>query len=97
MTDKELKKLNRAELLELLLAQTRENELLQQKLEEAEAALADRQLRINKAGNIAQAALEINAVMEAAQAAAQQYVENIARMEAEIRLKYEELMGKNCD
>ena len=42
MTDKELKRLSRTELLELLLEQTRQRELLEQRLEEAEKKLADR-------------------------------------------------------
>ena len=39
MTEKELRKLGRAELLELLLEQTREFEALEQRLNAAEAAL----------------------------------------------------------
>ena len=77
MTEKELKRLSRAELLELLLIQTRETEQLRRKLEKAEAALADRQLRLSNAGDLAQAVLSINGVMEAAQAAAQQYLRDV--------------------
>lgn len=92
MTDKELKRLSRAELLELLLEQTKKVERLQKKLEEAEAALEDRRLRINNAGNLAQAVLEINGVMEAAQAAAAQYLENMAAMEAETKARCERML-----
>ena len=92
MTEKELKKLSRAELLELLLIQTRETERLTRQLEKAEKMLTDRQLRLDKAGDIAQAALAINGVMEAAQAAARQYLDNIARMEEETRLRCEKLL-----
>jgi len=88
MTEKELKRLSRAELLELLLIQTRETEQLRRKLEKAEAALADRQLRLSNAGDLAQAVLSINGVMEAAQAAAQQYLDNIIQMEQEARIRY---------
>ena len=83
MTDKELKKLSRAELLELLLVQSKEIEHLRSRLEKAEQRLADRELRVQEAGDIAQAALAVNGVMEAAQAAAKQYLDNIARMEQE--------------
>ena len=92
MTDKELKRLSRTELLELLLAQTKEAERLARKLEKAEQMLADRQLQINKAGDIAQAALAVNGVMEAAQAAAQQYLDNIIRMEQETRLRCKKIL-----
>lgn len=94
MTDKELKRLSRTELLELLLQQTRERERLEQKLEEAEQKLADRQLQMEKAGDIAQAALQINGVMEAAQAAAQQYLENIERMERQTRQRCDQMLLK---
>lgn len=85
MTDKELKKLSRAELLELLLFQTRETERLRAQLKAAEEALADRRLRMDRAGDLAKAVLDINGVMEAAQAAANQYLENMAAMERETK------------
>ena len=87
MTEKELKKLSRMDLLKLLMLQTKENERLQAELDAANAKLADRTLRVNRAGSIAKAALEINGVMEAAQAAAQQYLDNIKLVEAETRRK----------
>lgn len=92
MTDKELKRLSRTELLELLLMQTKETERLTKKLEQAEALLSDRQLRLDKAGDIAHAALEINGVMEAAQAAAQQYLDNVIRMDQESAQRAEKIM-----
>ena len=92
MTEKELKRLSRSELLELLLLQTRETERLQKKLEAAEKQLADRNLCLEKAGDIAHAALEINGVMEAAQAAARQYMDNIARMEQETAQRCEKML-----
>ena len=77
MTDKELRRLSRKDLLELLIAQGRELDTLKAELEDARAALHDRQIRIDNAGSIAEAALQLNGVFEAAQAAAQQYLENI--------------------
>lgn len=93
MTEKELKKLNRAELLELLLAQTRETERLQRKLEKAESMLSDRYLQVQKAGDLAHAVLQINKVMDTAQAAAQQYLDNIARMEEETKQRCEKMLA----
>ena len=51
MADKDLKRLSRTELLELLLQQTRERERLEQKLEEVQRQLADRQIRLEKAAS----------------------------------------------
>ena len=80
MTDKELKRLSRSELLEMLIAQMKEHEALQSRLELAEAQLNDRQIAVEKAGTLAEASLSLNGVFEAAEAAAQQYLENIERM-----------------
>lgn len=87
MTSKELKRLSRADLLELLLAQTRETETLKKKLQEAEEELENRRFRMSNAGSLAEAMVEINNVMAAAQSAADQYLENIAAMEEEARKK----------
>ena len=70
MTDKELHKLNRKELLELMLDQSRQLDDLREQLRQAQEQLASRQLLLNKAGSIAEASLQLNRVFEAAQAAA---------------------------
>lgn len=83
MTDKELKRLSRSELLELLIAQKEENEKLNRQLKEARAMLDDRRIHMEKAGTMAAAALELNGVFEAADRAARQYLENIRIMARE--------------
>ena len=80
MTEKELKKLNRKQLLELLLKQTEMTEELQRRLEATEAKLHSRTIAEREAGSIAEAAMKLNGVFEAAEAAAAQYLENIKRM-----------------
>ena len=59
MTEKELRKLGRAELLELLLEQAREFEALEQRLNAAEAALQSQQLQLETCGSIAEASLKL--------------------------------------
>lgn len=83
MKEKELKKMSRADLLELLIEQTEENERLRAKLERATALLDERYIKIQEAGSIAKAALELNKVFEAADAAAQQYLESVRRLAEE--------------
>ena len=77
MTEKELKRLSRADLLEMLIDQSREMEMLRQRLEAAEAALARREIIIGSAGSIAEASLKLNGIFEAAQAACEQYIDNV--------------------
>ena len=80
MTDKDLRRLSRGELLEVLIAQAAENDQLKNRLEQAEVQLRDRKIAINNAGSLAEAALSLNGVFQAAEAAAQQYLENIERI-----------------
>lgn len=70
MTDKELRRLSRAELLELLLEANRENERLRSKLQKTKELLDARTIEIENAGSIAEAALALNGVFQAAQQAA---------------------------
>ena len=83
MTDKELRRLSRSELLEMLIAQTAEKDQLKTRLEQAEAQLLDRRIAIDKAGSLAEAAMSLNGVFQAAEAAAQQYLENIQRISSQ--------------
>ena len=75
MTDKELRKLKRVELLELLIEQATEIEELRRELEEARQALKNRQVYL-------QEALRINEVFAAADRAAQDYLENVRALAA---------------
>ena len=72
-----LRKLNKLQLLELLAQQERELQSLRKELEEKSAALEDRRIRIEQAGSIAEASLRLNEVFEAAQRAADQYLESL--------------------
>ena len=92
MTDQELRKLSRKDLLELLISQSRERDTLQAELEEVKAELRSRRICIEHAGSIAEASLQLNGVFEAAQAAAQQYLENICQ-----RSEYGEEAFTECE
>lgn len=76
MAGKDLRKLSKTDLLELLIEQGRENLALKAKLEKAEAELAERRLHMEQSGSIAEAALKLSGVFEAAQKAIDLYREN---------------------
>ena len=59
MTEKDLRKLNRYQLLELLLVQTKRVEELQARLEEAEKQLNEQDLKMSSMGSIAEASLQL--------------------------------------
>lgn len=75
-----LRKLRRADLLEMLIEQGKEVEALRTQVEELQKKLDEKTIRLEQAGNIAEAALKLNGVFEAAQAAAQQYLESVQEM-----------------
>lgn len=75
--------MKREQLLELMLEQSRRIELLEKQVSELQAKLADRSIVVQESGSIAEAALKLNGVFEAAQRAADQYLESLGleRME----------------
>lgn len=77
MTAKELKRLRRSDLMEMLLELSKENLELRERLQEAEQKLQDRQILIEQSGSLAEAALRLNRIFEDAQAACEQYEQNI--------------------
>jgi hypothetical protein len=92
MAANELKKLNRRELLELLIAEMRENDRreaeiarLNGKIEELEAELENVHINIENSGSLAEASLKLDGVFTAADEAVKRYA-------SEIRNRYGEAM-----
>ena len=84
MPDRELRHMRRTELVEIIFALKQSEDNLRAENAALTAQLQDRQLRIETAGSIAQAALELNHVFEAAQAAADDYAASVrAKADAE--------------
>ena len=79
MTEKELLKLKKSELLEIMLAQSKEIDSLRAQLEEANAELRDKRIAIEESGSIAEASLKLTKIFEEAQKAADLYLENVKR------------------
>lgn len=100
MTDKELRKLTRTELLELLLVQSRELDKVNRELENLQLQLEKREIALHQAGNIAEAALQLNGIFEAAQAAADQYLENVMSPVSDTQKRCNEMLEetrRQCD
>ena len=94
MTDKEIRKLGRPELLELLIEQTRRKEELEQQVTDLQAQLKSRDIRLSQAGSIAEASLQVSRVFEEAQQAADQYLQNIQRLEREQQAATDQILGE---
>ena len=80
MMDQELRHLTREDLLDIIYELQRRTQQVEQENETIRKQLADRTVKLEKAGSIAEAALALNGVFEAAQAAAEQYLENVRRL-----------------
>lgn len=79
ITPADLRKLKRAELLEIMLAQSEEIDRLRAELDEKNRQLEQRAIAMQNAGSIAEASLALTHVFEEAQKAADLYVENVKR------------------
>lgn len=72
-----LRNLSKLQLLELLAQQERELQKLRAELAEKEEILAKREIQIVESGSIAEAALKLNGIFEAAQKAADDYLASV--------------------
>ena len=100
MTERELRRLSRTDLLELLVAQRRENEQLRCILDQTQAQLADRTIQIDKAGSIAEASLQLSGIFNAAQDSCQYYLDNIrllSERQSQVCQQMERETKEKCD
>ena len=93
MNEKELRKISRKELLELLLEQANRIVDLEKELANAKAKLEDKRIMLNEAGNLAEASLKITDLFQKTMETCKIYSDNIeelnSRIEKEVREKYE--------
>ncbi|HFT4246574.1 TPA: DNA repair protein [Streptococcus suis] len=77
MDVKNLRKLKRIELYEIMLAQSEEIDCLRNQLEKIKIELADRRIMISQSGSIAEASMKLTNIFEEAQKAADLYLYNV--------------------
>lgn len=77
MNEKDLRKLSRADLLEMLIDQSIELQTVRDRLSVAEEALQRNEMTLNTAGSIAEASLQLTGIFQAAEASCAHYIENI--------------------
>ena len=93
MTDREFKHLSRAQLIDIIYQLQLHIEELTQQNHTLEKALEDKRLRIQKAGNIAEAALEINECFRSAQNAAEQYLNEMQASREETEAECQRILA----
>lgn len=90
----DVKKMSRKDLLELLVVQSKKIDELELELEQTKTLLNSRQIMISEAGSIAEASLKLNKIFEIAQEAADQYLENIKKIDDKKKEKIDKENGK---
>lgn len=94
MTDKEFKRLSRAQLIDIIYQFQLQIDKLTEQNKELERKLADKRLRLRNAGNIADAALEINDCFRSAQNAAEQYLNEIKAVREETEAERQRILAR---
>ena len=94
MTDKEFKRLSRAQLIDIIYKLQLELDKVNEEKQELECKLADKRLRLQSAGNIAEAALEINDCFRSAQNAAEQYLNEIKAIREETEAERQRILAQ---
>jgi cell division septum initiation protein DivIVA len=92
MTDKEFKRLSRAELIDIIYQLQLQIDKLNEEKQVLESELKDKRLRLQSAGNIAEAALEINNCFRTAQNAAEQYLNEIKSLREETEAESQRIL-----
>ena len=94
MTDKEFKRLSRSQLIDIIYQLQLQIDKLNEQKQALESELADKRLRLQNAGNIADAALEINNCFRSAQNAAEQYLSEIRAMREDAEAERQRLLAQ---
>ena len=92
--NKELKKLSRKELLELLLEQTKRIEELENEIDNLNKKLESKKVIFKNAGSLADAALQLSGIFSVAQEAADIYLSNIKDLKEKEEKEIENLKNK---
>lgn len=92
MISKELKKLNRRELVDVIYQLKKNEEQMQERIAALEAELQDRRIHLSAAGSIAEAAIDITGIFSAAQSTADLYLREIAAMKEDAEKECEKMI-----
>ena len=94
MTDKEFKRLNRAQLIDVIYQLQLQVDQLTERNRALEVALADKRLCIDNAGSIAEAALALNDCFQSAQNAADHYLNEIKAIREETEAQRQQILAQ---
>ena len=87
---KNVRKMSRKELLEVLVLQSRKIDFLEEELAKKDKVISDRKILLKESGSIAEASLRLNDIFKIAQDSADDYLKSIEAM----KIKEEKLLQK---
>ena len=94
MTDKEFKRLSRAQLIDIIYQLQLQIDKVNEEKQALVSELADKRLRLQNVGNIADAALEISDCFRSAQNAAEQYLNEIKAIREETEAEGQRILSE---
>lgn len=94
MTDKEFKRLNRAQLVEIIYELQLEQKQLIEEKEKLEKQLNEQRIEIQKAGSIAQATVGLTHIFEVAQETADKYLAEVYRSTIPVIQQRDEILSE---
>ncbi len=92
MTDKEFRKLKRSDLIAIIYEYQKKQEKLVKEIGELRAQLESKNLKISKAGSIAEAVVGLDLLFETAQKTADDYIEQVRLANEEAEQKAAEII-----
>ena len=92
MISKELKKLNRRELVDVIYQLKKNEEQLQERIAALEEELQNRRIKLSTAGSIAEVATDITDIFSAAQSTADLYLREVAAMKEDAQKESEKMI-----
>ena len=92
MITKELKKLSRRELVDIIYQMKKNEQQMQEEIAALQQAIEDKRIRLSVAGSIADAAADITQIFSAAQTTADLYLHEIACMKAETEKECQKML-----
>ena len=92
MVSKELRKLNRRELVDVIYQLKKNEEQMQEKIDALEAEMEERRIHLSEVGSIAEATTSITGIFSVAQSTADLYLHEISSMKEDAQREYEKLI-----
>lgn len=94
MTDKEFRRLKRSDLIDIIYEYQKNEEKMTAEIQELKEKLEAQELKISKAGSIAEAVVGLNDLFETAQKTADQYIKKLEEANRDVEKKRDEIIAE---